>query len=117
DESLDQFDGVFALEARTGERADPVQVAGEPRLLLVEVIELRVAPRNRRRIVPDLRGERAPAVFEVELDFVPHRRELGGVPRGFQIPYHTETCSPGRPASSTVGISGAAARRVFAVIA
>src|SRR5258708_33776020 len=78
DESRDQFEGVAACFP--GERADSIELPGEPGLLFVEVIELRVAPRNRRGIVPDLRGERAPAVFEVERDFIPHRRELGRVP-------------------------------------
>jgi len=67
---------AFSRRPRRFDRAP-----GEPGLLLVEVIELRVAPRDRRGIVPDLRGERAPAVFEVEHDFVPHRSELHRVPR------------------------------------
>src|SRR5204862_1461531 len=74
----------FRLAPLPGTRAEAVQIAGEPRLLLVEVIELRIAARNRRRIVPDLRGESAPEVLEVEPDFVPHRLELHRVRRGFR---------------------------------
>src|SRR3954468_725112 len=36
---------------------------------------------------------------------------------GAHIPYHTDTCSPPRPTSSTVGISGAASRRLSLVTA
>jgi len=47
DEALDRF----AI------RAEAVEVAGEPPLLLVQVVELRVAARDRRGIGPDFRGE------------------------------------------------------------
>ena len=40
-----------------------------------------------------------------------------GVPLGAQTACQIETWKPGRPASSTVGISGAEARRCFAVTA
>ena len=40
-----------------------------------------------------------------------------GVPFGIQKPHHSEMWKPGKPASSTVGMSGAAALRVGAVIA
>jgi hypothetical protein len=40
-----------------------------------------------------------------------------GVPLGIQSACQIEMCSPGTPASSTVGMSGAAAKRVLAVTA
>jgi len=40
-----------------------------------------------------------------------------GVPFGAHNPPQTETWKPGNPASSVVGISGAEASRVFAVMA
>jgi hypothetical protein len=40
-----------------------------------------------------------------------------GVPFGTQTPYQSEAPKPGRPASSAVGMSGAAPLRVFDVIA
>ena len=42
---------------------------------------------------------------------------LLGAPLGTHSPHHREMWNPGRPASSTVGISGAAASRVLAVTA
>src|SRR5258706_13945513 len=102
DESLDQFDGVAARFP--GDRADSIEFPGEPGLLLVEMIELCVAPRNRRGIVPDLRGERAPAVFEGEHDFVPYRSELHRVPRGRPGPGgHGGHYSALMPAAFTIG--------------
>src|SRR5262249_33649204 len=41
----------------------------------------------------------------------------GGVPFGTHSPYHVEIYTPGAPASSTVGMSGAAANRLFEVTA
>ena len=40
-----------------------------------------------------------------------------GVPFGTQIADHSSTWKPGSPASSTVGIFGAAARRLVSVMA
>ena len=40
-----------------------------------------------------------------------------GVPFGAQIACHGSMCTPGAPASSTVGISGALAVRFFAITA
>jgi len=42
---------------------------------------------------------------------------LLGTLRGSQSPYQNEMCTPGMPASSTVGMSGASGSRAFGVTA
>src|SRR6266702_6600219 len=71
DESLDQLDVVSALEALFGERGDSIELAGEPRLLLVKMVELRVAARNRRGVVADLLVDRFLSAEQISLDFLP----------------------------------------------
>ena len=49
-------------------RTEAVEVAGEPPLLLVQVIELRVAAGNRRGIAADLLGEPLPHAAQMLRD-------------------------------------------------
>src|SRR5690349_20386110 len=72
-EALDRLDHLGA-PSRLGV-ADPLQLACEPDLLLVQMIELRVAPGNRRRIAADFRSEGAPPRVQVLPDGLAQRGE------------------------------------------
>jgi len=73
DESLDQLDVVSALEALFGERVDSIELPGESRLLLVKMIELRVAARNRRGLASDLLADNALAATQIVPNLPPQR--------------------------------------------
>src|SRR5437016_10790750 len=73
DESLDQLDVVSALEALFGERGDSIELAGEPRPLLVKMIELHVAARNRRGVASDLLADNALAATQLVPNLLPQR--------------------------------------------